>query len=153
MTFWPIADLVPHAGAAILLDEVLEFDADSLRARAVVPAHSPFHMDDHCLPNWMGLEFMAQAVAAWAGCQARLADQAVTLGFLLGTRRYDCHIAHFSPGMELLVDVRRSLQDDTGMGIFECSLSSRDTGNIVATARLNVYRPNDPENFTQESVS
>lgn len=148
MTHWPIAELVPHAGDVILLDEVLRFDTESLQARATVPAHSPFHTDDGTLPNWVGLEFMAQAVAAWAGCQARTAGQAVALGFLLGTRRYECSIPHFPAGMTLIVAVTSSLQDASGMGVFECRLSSANTE--LASARLNVYRPRDTNTFTQE---
>lgn len=148
MTIWPITELVPHAGDAILLDEVLTFDADTLRARATVRASGPFHLPDNTLANWMGLEFMAQAVAAWAGCHARAANQPVELGFLLGTRHYECHLCAFTAGMELIVDVKRSLQDDSGMGVFECNLSSSD--RLLACARLNVYRPPDPSAFMQE---
>lgn len=149
MTIWPIAELIPHAGDVILLDEVVHFDAESLRARATVRAHSPFHTEDNTLPSWVGLEFMAQAVAAWAGCQARVADNAVTLGFLLGTRRYECNISHFPQGMSLIVDVACSLQDASGMGVFECHISSSNV--VLATARLNVYRPRDASTFTQET--
>ena len=148
MMMWPIADLVPHSGQAILLDKVVRFDDDTLQALAIVPDASPFHDEEGLLPNWMGLEFMAQAVAAWAGCQARAAGEDVVLGFLLGTRRYDCSIVHFTPGMSLIVDVERSLQDASGMGVFECRLSSGQ--EVLATARLNVYRPKDPKSFTNE---
>ncbi|OZI35780.1 3-hydroxylacyl-ACP dehydratase [Bordetella genomosp. 1] len=151
MTHWPIADLVPHAGDVILLDEVLGFDAESLRARAVVRASGPFHLEDGTLPNWLGLEFMAQAVAAWAGCQARAANQPVELGFLLGTRRYECTLAAFTAGMVLDIEVVRSLQDDSGMGVFECRIF-RD-GAEIAVARLNVYRPRDVNTFVQEPLA
>ena len=144
---WPITELVPHAGDAILLDEVLRFDADTLQASAIVRDAGPFHDDSGTLPNWMGLEFMAQAVAAWAGCQARTAGEDVALGFLLGTRRYECSVTHFTPGMTLIVDVERSLQDASGMGVFECRLSASQ--QVLATARLNVDRPKDPKDFTQ----
>ncbi|CAP44788.1 ApeP family dehydratase [Bordetella petrii] len=148
MTIWPVHELIPHAGEAILLDEVLNFDADTLRARATVRTDGPFHQADQSLPNWVGLEYMAQAVAAWAGCHARAAGEPVALGFLLGTRRYECQLPAFPAGMELIVDVTRSLHDATGMGIFECSLSSSD--RVLAAARLNVYRPPDAGAFLLE---
>ena len=148
MIDWPIAELLPHSGDVILLDEVLAFDADTLSARAIVREDGPFHQEDGTVPNWLGLEFMAQAVAAWAGCQARAAGQPVELGFLLGTRRYDCHIEAFAPGSALTIHVARSLQDESGMGVFECSLSVGP--RKIAEARLNVYRPRDVNTFVQE---
>ncbi|WYX37420.1 hypothetical protein WJ966_12245 [Achromobacter xylosoxidans] len=69
MTTWPIASLLPHAGDMILIDEVLAHDADSLRARAVIRP-GPYSLPDGSLPPWLGLELMAQAIGAWAGCQA-----------------------------------------------------------------------------------
>jgi predicted hotdog family 3-hydroxylacyl-ACP dehydratase len=73
----------------------------------------------------------------------------VELGFLLGTRRYDCRVAGFAAATELTVQVARSLQDAGGMGVFECELRSGDT--LLAEARLNVYRPPDSAAFMQES--
>jgi predicted hotdog family 3-hydroxylacyl-ACP dehydratase len=81
---------------------------------------------------------MAQSVAAYAGCQARVKGEAVELGFLLGTRKFECNVEHFPIGSELIIHAQRSLQDDSGMGVFECHLSGP---GIEASARLNVYRP------------
>ncbi|THF62495.1 ApeP family dehydratase [Pseudothauera rhizosphaerae] len=146
---WPVTDLIPHAGDMVLLDHVLAFDTDTLQARATVRADGLFSEPDGSLPNWMGLEIMAQAVAAWAGCHARAAGRPVELGFLLGTRNYECHVPAFAAGTELLVDVSRSLHDATGMGMFECRLLG--AGATLAQARLNVFSPRDVNSFVQES--
>jgi predicted hotdog family 3-hydroxylacyl-ACP dehydratase len=146
---WPVSQLLPHAGAAILIDAVEDWDEETLRATAVIKADGPYSAEDGTLPPWMGLEIMAQAVGAWAGCQARHAGMEVGLGFLLGTRRYECHAPCFHPGTRLAVHVQRSLQDAAGMGVFECTLHAGDT--LLAHARLNVYRPADARAFTQES--
>ncbi|VFR42069.1 3-hydroxydecanoyl-[ACP] dehydratase [plant metagenome] len=149
MIAWPVAELVPHAGHAILLDAVLRFDEDTLEASASVPADSIFNNPDGSTPSWLGLEIMAQAVAAWAGCHARAQGLPVTLGFLLGTRRYACDVPSFPPGIDMTVHIARSLQDDSGMGVFECSLRVRHT--TLATARLNVFSPPDAAQFVAES--
>lgn len=146
---WPIAELIPHAKDVILLSEIVHVDAHSLQALAIVSNTGPFHTEDNTLPNAIGLEFMAQAIAAWAGYQARVANKSVTLGFLLGTRRYECNIEHFLPGMPLVIDVTCSLQDSSGMGVFEASIST--AGETIATARLNVYSPPDVSAFTHEA--
>ncbi len=97
-----------------------------------------FNRADGSLPAWLGVELMAQSVAAYAGCQARREGRAVELGFLLGTRRFECDVDCFPAGAQLHIHAVCSLQDDNGMGVFECHL--RGPG-IHASARLNVYRP------------
>jgi predicted hotdog family 3-hydroxylacyl-ACP dehydratase len=144
---WSIASLLPHAGDMILIDEVCSHDADGLTALAVVRP-GPYSMPDGSLPPWLGLELMAQAVGAWAGCQARLAGEPVKLGFLLGTRRYECHADAFPAGARLSIRVSRGLVDASGMSVFECEL--HDDARLLAEARLNVYQPKDPTAFIQE---
>ena len=149
MTPWPIASLLPHAGDMILIDEVRDYDADSLTAHAVIKS-GPYSLPDGSLPPWLGMELMAQAVGAWAGCQARQAQQDVKLGFLLGTRRYECHADALPAGATVTIHVRRGLIDASGMSVFECEL--RDQTRLLAQARLNVYQPNDPQAFIQEEI-
>jgi len=145
----PMASLLPHAGAMILLDKVCHFDEDSLSAIAWVKP-CPYSQEEGSLPPWLGLELMAQAVGAWAGCRAQLAAEPVALGFLLGTRRYHCHTDKLPEGTELIVSVQRSLIDGSGMAVFECALSAE--GRLLAEARLNIYQPPDSEAFMQESL-
>lgn len=147
MTPWPIASLLPHAGNMILIDEVSRYDADSLTAHAVIRP-GPYSLPDGSLPPWLGMELMAQAVGAWAGCQARQAQDDVKLGFLLGTRRYECHADALPAGAALTINVQRGLIDASGMSVFECEL--RDEVRLLAQARLNVYQPRDPQAFIQE---
>lgn len=147
MIDWPVAELVPHAGDMILLDRIERFDDESLDACLSVSAGGLFNQPDGSLPAWVGVEVMAQAVAAYAGCQARLAGLPVELGFLLGTRHYSCNVDRFPAGAALHIRVLRSLQDDNGMGVFECHL---DGPGIHAEARLNVYRPPEVASFLQE---
>jgi predicted hotdog family 3-hydroxylacyl-ACP dehydratase len=71
----------------------------------------------------------------------------VALGFLLGTRNFQCNVERFPAGVELRITALRSLQDDNGMGVFECHL---DGPNIHAEARLNVFRPPQAEHYLQE---
>ncbi len=147
MIDWPIAELLPHAGDMILLDGVERFDDDSVEALLQVPADGLLSAADGSLPAWVGVEIMAQSVAAFAGCRARQAGQPVELGFLLGTRNYQCNVESFPVGTQLRVRAMRSLQDDNGMGVFECHL---DGPGIHAEARLNVFRPPEVASYLQE---
>ncbi|KTC22917.1 3-hydroxylacyl-ACP dehydratase [Pseudomonas marginalis ICMP 9505] len=147
MINWPLAELLPHAGDMILIDQVLSFDEEQVHTRAIVTPGGLFNRPDGSLPAWVGIELMAQSVAAYAGCHARQKGQAVELGFLLGTRKFVCNVAHFPAGAELRIHGLRSLEDDNGMGVFECHLTGV---GIQASARLNVFRPPQAANYLAE---
>ncbi|EIK96905.1 hypothetical protein PMM47T1_09606 [Pseudomonas sp. M47T1] len=138
MIAWPVAELLPHAGDMILIDHVESFDEDNIHTHVSVRAGGLFSREDGSLPAWVGVELMAQTVAAYAGCRARQNGQPVELGFLLGSRKYECNVEHFPLGSTLHIHALRSLEDESGMGVFECHLSGP---GIQASARLNVYRP------------
>ena len=72
-TAWPphVMDAwVPHRGAMNLLETVERCDDESIVARVRVPDHGLFVGVDG-VPAWVGIEYMAQAVAAWSGARAR----------------------------------------------------------------------------------
>ncbi|MEK1907295.1 MAG: hotdog family protein [Pseudomonas sp.] len=148
MSLWPIAELIPHAGDMILIDEVLRFADEDVETRLTVRPGGLFNQADGSLPAWVGVELMAQSIAAYAGCQARQAGLPVELGFLLGTRKYECNVERFPAGTELHIHALRTLQDDNGMGVFECQLNGP---GIDAFARLNVFRPPQVASYLQET--
>jgi predicted hotdog family 3-hydroxylacyl-ACP dehydratase len=98
---------------------------------------------------WVGLEYMAQSIAAFAGYTASLRGEAVKPGFLLGARRYECTLPMFSPGSLLRVHVRRLLQSDNGLGSFQCRIEHEE--QEVATATLTVFQPADAAGFIKGS--
>jgi predicted hotdog family 3-hydroxylacyl-ACP dehydratase len=150
MNLWPIAELLPHSGNMILLDEVIRFGAEDVETRLTVRPGGLFSLADGSLPAWVGVELMAQTVAAYAGCQARQAGEPVKMGFLLGTRSFKCNVEHFPLGAELQISALCSLRDDNGMGVFECHISG---ANIQAEARLNVFCPPHIDSYLTEPAA
>ncbi|MBA1202374.1 hotdog family protein [Pseudomonas capeferrum] len=148
MITWSLAELLPHAGDMILIDEVDSCDDEQIHTRLTVRSGGLFNRPDGSLPAWLGIELMAQSVAAYAGCRAHRLGQDVELGFLLGTRKFECNVEHFPADTVLQVHALRSLEDDNGMGVFECHL--RGPG-IHASARLNVYRPPQAASYLAEA--
>nr|WP_314477143.1 hotdog family protein [uncultured Pseudomonas sp.] len=148
MITWPLAELLPHAGDMILIDHIEHCDEEQISTRTTVRPDGMFNRADGSLPAWFGVELMAQSVAAYAGCRARRNGQAVELGFLLGARKYACDVECFPAGAQLHIHAQRSLEDENGMGVFECHL--RGPG-IHATARLNVYRPPQAASYLAEA--
>jgi predicted hotdog family 3-hydroxylacyl-ACP dehydratase len=143
-TLPPIHDLVPHAGPMSLLDRVIAVEGERLSAEVVVPADGLFSRDGG-VGAWVGIEYMAQAVAAWAGWQSRQAGEAPRIGLLLGTRRYRCSVPRFAAGQRLQVDIERGYQADNGLGQFDCRI--RADGQELAHATLTVFGPQDPTAF------
>ena len=70
------------------------------------------------------------------------------LGFLLGTRKFECNVEAFPAGTELTIHGLRSLEDDNGMGVFECHIHG---DGIHASARLNVFRPPEAAQYLQQT--
>jgi predicted hotdog family 3-hydroxylacyl-ACP dehydratase len=149
MIDWPLAELLPHAGDMILIDEVVAFDEEQIHTRLTVTPGRLFNLANGAMPAWVGVELMAQSVAAYAGCQARVRGEAVELGFLLGSRKFECNVEQFAAGSLLQIHALRSLQDDNGMGVFECRLTGP---GIEAFARLNVYRPPHAAEYLNEGA-
>jgi predicted hotdog family 3-hydroxylacyl-ACP dehydratase len=140
MNLTDIRSLVPHAGPMVLLDRVVYADGESLCAEVRIRAGSLF-CGASGVGAWVGLEYMAQAIGAYAGYTARLRGEPVKIGFLLGTRRYDCSRPSFPLGSVLRVYVRRLLQSETGLASFECRIDDRE--GQVATANVTVFQPAD----------
>jgi len=139
--------VVPHSDTMALLDTVANWSDDSLEAHVTLHDHSPF-AEEKGVPAWVGIEYMAQAVGAFAGCHARKSQRPVQIGFLVGSRRYQTNQPYFPLGTPLSVQVTEVLQASNGLSVFECSISSPDC-DIKASANLNVFQPDDPEDFLQ----
>jgi len=151
-----IHSLVPHSGAMSLLGRLLGADDENLCAEVEIHANSMFCADG-AVGAWVGVEYMAQAVAAHAGYCARRRGQPVRVGFLLGTRRYSCAVAAFPVGSRLHVHVQRALQGENGLGAFECRIvdaragQDGQDGQELASATITVYQPDNVEQFLQRS--
>ena len=141
MKKFTVDELVPHSGRMVLLDRVIEFDEESMVAEVIVRDDGLFG-DANTVPAWLGIEYMAQTIAALGGMKRRLAGKPLDLGFLLGTRRYDCNVATFAVGSVLTVSVKR-LVEDQGLGVFDCNIKAE---GISVSAKLNVYQPDSPVN-------
>ena len=135
-----ICDLLPHSGLMVLLDHVVAADDESLCAAVRVRENSLFYVDG-AVGGWVGLEYMAQAIGAFAGFQARLHGEPVRIGYLLGTRRYECKQSRFALGRRLRIYVKRVLQTEDGLAAFDCRID--DESGPVAVANLTVFQNAD----------
>ncbi|MDI1231403.1 MAG: hotdog family protein [Methylobacter sp.] len=131
-----VADLIPHTGSMVLLDRIIDCDDQGLTAEVVVRGDGLLG-DDRSVPAWVGIEYMAQTIAAYAGVMAKQVNEPIRLGFLLGTRRYSSNVAVFKVGSTLTIRVKNIMQDDN-LGVFDCRILGE---GVDVTANLNVYQP------------
>ena len=134
----PMDAWVPHRGAMSLLDAVDRCEDLAIVARVRVPAAGPFNGTDG-VPAWVGIEYMAQTVAAWSGARARAGGGSPRIGYLLGSRRYEAAVPAFASGAELTVHAQCELTGDNGLGMFDCRIEQ--DGRVLATGRLSVFEP------------
>ncbi|MDR3439090.1 hotdog family protein [Telmatospirillum sp.] len=140
------ADLLPHAPPMVLLDEVVGWTDDTVRAAVAITPDTPFFQPGHGVPAHVGIEWMAQTCGLYAGLEAMRAGLPVRLGFLLGSRRYKAVRAWFVDGERLTITVRLIFRE-SGLAVFDCKISTSDTD--VATARLTVYQPDEASTDNQ----
>lgn len=145
---YDIEQVVPHRGTMRLVDRLLEWDGSRAAVELTVPVDGPFH-EVGGVPAWVGIEYMAQAIAAWAGCQARARGEAPKIGFLLGSRRYATDIGHFAIGSVLRVEAECELFGDNGLGMFACRIIEGE--RVVASANVSVFQPADARDYLEQS--
>ncbi len=137
--------VLPHAEGMCLLDRIEDYGADWLRAGIEVDGRGLFEDPGGAVPSWLGIEYMAQAVAAYAGIEALQAGRAVSIGLLIGTRRYEAAVPVFAKGWTLAVTVRLLLRDGDELAVFDCSLRHGD--REVGRGDVKAFRPADIDEF------
>lgn len=141
---YPIDSLLPQSGAMVLVDQVLEVGESHIEVALTVRDDGLFSDARHTVPSWVGMEYMAQTVAAFSGYHRRIRGEEIGLGFLLGTRHYQASKGHFACGSRLLVRAERIIETDDDMSVFHCVLQG---DGVEANCRLNLLLPRDSKKF------
>ncbi len=137
--FAHISEFLPHKEPMILIDKLVAVDSLTVHCQVTVSSQSLFFDKQlNAIPAWVGMEFMAQTVAAWSGYQASLRGEKSPIGFLLGSRRYTSECSEFSEGKVLDIYAEQ-LMENEGMAAFACSIKC--DGQELATSQLNAFVP------------
>jgi predicted hotdog family 3-hydroxylacyl-ACP dehydratase len=144
---YSVQQLIPHRGPMCLLDSVVDYGEDWLRARVGIRAGGVF-AGPAGVPGWVGVEYMAQAAGAFAGIEQVQRGETPTIGLLIGARYYRCMLDTFPLGTELDVTARLAMRDDDDFAAYECviALASRE----IASCTLKAYRPRDIREWLPE---
>jgi len=136
--FPPISTLVPHSGPMSLLDAVLEHDRERTVCSVDPERSGLFAEADGRVPAWVGIEYMAQCIAAHGGLAARAQGAPPRPGLFLGTRRVEFGRSHFHPGETLLVTATHH-HGESGLVAFDCEVRATTGGEPLVNGRMNVY--------------
>ena len=145
---YSVAELVPHSGSMSLLSKIVDYGDGWLQAEVVISRDSTF-ADALGVPAWIGLEYMAQAIAAYSGLEERLQGNKPRIGFLLGSRKYKCNVERFAIGQTLRVRVQTEMLGANGLNVFNCNLEGE---GVSARAVVKVFQPDDADAFLQETL-
>ncbi len=139
MTEFALQDLLPHSGKMLLLDELIDWGEDWLEAVVNVTENSMF-VENGQLSALVVIEYMAQSIAALAGLRSKNNDEAVRIGLLLGTRKYDSNVDKIHVGSRLQIHIKEMFLEENGLGVFQCKATAP---GVEITCNLNVYHPDD----------
>jgi predicted hotdog family 3-hydroxylacyl-ACP dehydratase len=143
-----IDELVVHRPPMLLLDAILSLTDSEVVAEAHVRASNPFFEQGRGLPAYVGLEMMAQAIAALDGEKRRNSGRPAKIGFLLGCRRYVSEVSSFAEETRLMVRAKMVFEDSEMLS-FDCSIEN--SNGALAMANLKVYGPADPLAFLKQT--
>lgn len=134
---YPMSKVIIHKDTMLLIDEVVEYAENSLTAQLTITPQTEFLNADNVVPAWIGIEYMAQTIAAWAGVTHMNRGEELKKGYLLGSRKYISYVSHFTLGSVLNVSVEKVYEGDD-LGVFDCTISN---DQLLAEASLNVFQP------------
>jgi predicted hotdog family 3-hydroxylacyl-ACP dehydratase len=136
-----ITELVPHAAPILALEELVDADEGRACARLVVRADDPFARDG-TVDAVVTLEYMAQAVAACLGWEARRAGRAVRVGMVVACREMRLERSSLPVGSELRIEVRR-VHGTEASSHFDAEVRD-SSGARVASATLTLVHGEAP---------
>lgn len=139
----PLADLLPHAPAMIFLERIVEYGPESIVCEVIPGTRDADYAEHGMLPTAMGVEYMAQTVAAYAGLHSETEARG-RVGYVIAVRALTLTVPHFEPGQVLAVHAHRQWGEDR-IARFKTSIECE--GQQLAAAFLSVYRP-DPDEMS-----
>lgn len=144
--FPPVSELLPHRGRSLLVDAVLSHDAAATVCRVHVDASVLYRSEDGSIPAWVGLEYMAQTIAAHGGLLDRSAGRPPRPGLFLGSRRLAFATSRFEAGSVLEVSARHlrgGADGRNGLLAFDCQVRLAGRDDVLVSGVLNVYLAGD----------
>ncbi|PMH44589.1 hypothetical protein BCU68_03570 [Vibrio sp. 10N.286.49.B3] len=142
-TIYPeIETLLPHSHPMILLDRIILQDDTLIISELKITSKSfLFDADLDGVPAQVGIEYMAQTIAALGGLEAISIGDKPPIGFLLGSRRYKHEGGCFINGHCYQVRAGELMRDDN-MAVYQCQIFDENQC-IIASGQVNTVVASD----------
>jgi predicted hotdog family 3-hydroxylacyl-ACP dehydratase len=134
-TYPPIAELIPHTGAMVLLDTLNAWEKGSASCSATIREHAPFVVDG-AMQSAVTIELMAQAVAACLGYEALTGGEGVRVGMIIACKRFEAYDDTLRVNDVVAIDVR-CMQGNEALSHFDCKVTRG--GALFSEAVLTLY--------------
>jgi len=150
LTGYALEQLLPHDHPMILLSRFCHADNNVVSCVVEIHELSPFYQPElGGVPAYVGLEYMAQTVACYAGAQALSKAESIKIGFLLGSRKYQPVVTVFKAGSLLEINAQKLVMENSGLSVFSCEITC--DGVVLVQANLNVFQPENHLDWLKES--
>jgi predicted hotdog family 3-hydroxylacyl-ACP dehydratase len=143
---YDIAQLLPHGASMRLLDALVEYGHEHIVCAVDVSEASAFFEPGHGVPWWVGVEYMAQTMGAYAGIMRLEAGRPIDLALLLGTRAFTCARPAFAAGTHLQVRATLLLEET---GVFICRCELHDGDELLSRAEVKGFQPHDIQPYLE----
>jgi len=131
-----IAALIPHAGAMCLLDEIVSWDTNSIRARSAThrAPDNPLRTGER-LPVWSGIEYAAQAMAAHGALFGIVSSRPRT-GYLVSLRDVRAHAAYLDELAGDLTVEARHVHSNAALAVYSFAVCVGEREVLSGTATV-----------------
>lgn len=147
MTFPPLEQLLPHRQPMILLTRMVEATGTTAACEVDIGPATQF-CDGESVAAYVGIEYMAQAVAAFSGFHRHCDRQPIEVGFLISVPKFKSYSQSFRLGQTLRVEVAH-VWGERQLARFHCGIRDAQTGDLLQEAELSVFKPETLDTLVQ----
>ena len=148
MTDIAIEDLISHREPMSFLSRFIKAEGEKAVCEVDITPESAFYEPSlRGVPSYIGIEYIAQTIAAFAGMNARRAQREVKIGFLLGTRKLKLHESLFKLNSTCVIHVEQMYMDESGLAVFDARIDCDE--QLMVEGTVNVFQPENTEEFLE----
>lgn len=145
--------LLPHKPPMVFIDRVISCDLPAGRLVAEFDVSTSslfFDAGENGVPAYVALEYMAQAIGCFSGIfdRSKVPPEKPRVGFVLGSRKLELFCDFFTAGT-YRVSISQVFFDGE-VGAFSAEIFREN--KRVAAGTLNVFRPENVEEFKKEHL-
>ncbi|MAF92440.1 MAG: hypothetical protein VX583_01360 [Bdellovibrionota bacterium] len=142
MNFLDVQEYIPHEAPMIVIDRITDMGSDYVECEVEIKEDS-FLCNNSQVPSYLGMEFIAQSIAAFSGKIGKdSGEEKPGIGFLIGIRRYQSKTETFKVGDLLKIRAEMVFIEES-LGNFKASIFLGDE-ELVNTS-ISTFKPSDEQ--------